>query len=271
MARPLRIEFPGAFYYLVARADRRDVLYRDAGDYWRFLGLLGQVCRRYRFRCHAYCLLPTRYVLVLETPQSNLARGLRQLNGLYAQAYNRRHGVSGHLFAGRYQSLAFDPGTLLLQACRETLRTSVTRGTAEGPEHWRWCSFEATFGAGPAPGETTEWLKAAELLPREVAGTLVDREAFRRAVCSFDPHPVFDGAHALAARLHDGVTAGTAAAPRLEPRRDPALRRLLAGYADRDDAMRHAYATGQYTLKQIATHFGVHYATVSRAVTRVQA
>ena len=65
MARPLRIEYPGALYHVTARGDRREAIYEDETDRTLFLHLLGQVVHRWHWRCHAYCLMPNHYHLVI--------------------------------------------------------------------------------------------------------------------------------------------------------------------------------------------------------------
>ncbi len=272
MARPLRIEYAGAHYYLTARADRRDVLFRDEPDYWRFLAILGEVCHRYRYRCYAYCLLPARYVLVLGTAEPNLARGVRQLNGVYSQAYNRRHLIDGHLFAGRYQAMPFERDRHLLRACREVLRLPVTGGLAAAPEHWRWSSYHAMLGASGA----RDWLAVEDVLRAVPEAGVSAQEALRRYIALADTSPLFGGPQPIAAILRDtgflpshGWRCGDSTEiPRRERGTTPPLTGVVANISDRNTAMRHAYATGHYSLKQIATHFGVHYATVSRAVGR---
>ncbi len=92
MARPLRLEYPGAVYHLTARGNARQAIYRDDEDRRIFLELLGAAVERYQWRCHAYCLLPNQYHLLVETPQGHLSAGMRQLNGVYTQRFNRRHG-----------------------------------------------------------------------------------------------------------------------------------------------------------------------------------
>jgi REP element-mobilizing transposase RayT len=91
MARPLRVEFPGALYHITSRGNAGQVIFLADQDRLSFLEILAQVVERYRFRCYAYCLMDNHYHLLLETPQGNLSRGMRQLNGVYTQAFNRRY------------------------------------------------------------------------------------------------------------------------------------------------------------------------------------
>ena len=91
MARPLRIEFSGALYHVTSRGDRREAIYDDDEDRTAFLDVLSEVIKRYHWICHAYCLMTNHYHLVIETVDGNLSQGMRQLNGVYTQASNRRH------------------------------------------------------------------------------------------------------------------------------------------------------------------------------------
>src|SRR3546814_3546296 len=113
MARPLRLELPGAAYHLTALGNGGQPVFRGAEDSLLFLEILGESCTRFDWRCFGYCLLPDRYHLVVETRQPTLARGMRQLNGRYTQAFNRRHGLGGHVFQGRYRAVMVEsPGWL---------------------------------------------------------------------------------------------------------------------------------------------------------------
>lgn len=101
MARPVRLEFGGALYHVTARGDRREAIYEDDVDRAQFLEVLGQVVGQFNWCCHAYCLMGNHYHLVIATPDGNLSKGMRQLNGVFTQWSNRRHHRTGHLFQGR--------------------------------------------------------------------------------------------------------------------------------------------------------------------------
>ena len=85
MSRPLRLEFAGALYHVTSRGDRRDDIYECDEDRKDFLSLLGNVCESFNWVCHAYCLMDNHYHLLIETPDANLSKGMRQLNGGYTQ------------------------------------------------------------------------------------------------------------------------------------------------------------------------------------------
>jgi REP element-mobilizing transposase RayT len=83
MARPFRIEFSGALYHVTSRGDRREPIYEDDEDRLMFLGVLEEVVHQFNWVCHAYCLMTNHYHLVVETPDGNLSKGMRQFNGMF--------------------------------------------------------------------------------------------------------------------------------------------------------------------------------------------
>ncbi len=106
MSRPLRIEFPGAVYHVTSRGDRREPIFDDDADRQRFLGVLAHGLSRFDAQVLAYCLMGNHYHFVLYTRAANLSRLMRHINGVYTQAYNRRHGKVGHLFPGRFKAVS---------------------------------------------------------------------------------------------------------------------------------------------------------------------
>jgi REP element-mobilizing transposase RayT len=105
MARPLRIELAGGLYNVTSRGDRREAIYRDDEDRATWLAVFAEVCARFNWRCHAYCQMTNHYHVVVETAEGNLSKGMRQLNGVFTQRVNRRHGLVGHLFQGRFKGI----------------------------------------------------------------------------------------------------------------------------------------------------------------------
>ena len=111
MARPLRIEFPGAIYHVTSRGDRREPIFVDDEDRRAMLMVWAQGMQRFDAQVLAYCLMGNHYHLVLHTRQANLSMLMRHLNGVYTQAYNRRHGKGGHVFQGRFKAILVDRDT----------------------------------------------------------------------------------------------------------------------------------------------------------------
>jgi putative transposase len=131
MARPLRIQFPGGLYHVTARGNGRQTLFADDIDRERFLIVLTQVVARYRLLCHAHCLMGNHYHLLLETPDANLSRAMRQLNGVYSQAFNRRHERPGHVLEGRYHAQVVDKTSI----CARYAGTSCSTLCGPGSSH----------------------------------------------------------------------------------------------------------------------------------------
>ena len=153
MTRPLRIEFAGALYHITSRGDRRETIYEDDADREAFLSVLAEVVERQNWVCHAYCLMGNHYHLVVETVEGNLSQGMRQLNGVYTQASNRRHQRTGHLFQERFKGVLVDKDAYLLELSRYVVLNPVRAGMVERPEQWPWSSHRAMMGdVGSPPG-----------------------------------------------------------------------------------------------------------------------
>ena len=148
MARQLRLEYPGAIYHILNRGDRREAIFRDDVDHQLFLGTLDETCVKADWFVHAYCLMGNHFHLVLETPRGNLVSGMKWFLGTYTLRFNRRHGVSGHLFCGRYKALLVDPGLphYLRKVCEyvhlNPVRAQLLR-PSEPLQAYRWSSYPA--------------------------------------------------------------------------------------------------------------------------------
>ena len=112
MARPLRIEYPGAVYHVIARGNQGRAIFKDDHDRQRFLETLGQACEKTGWRIHAYVLMGNHYHFLIETPEANLVAGMKWLQGTYTQRYNIRHKIFGHLFQGRYKAVPVEASNL---------------------------------------------------------------------------------------------------------------------------------------------------------------
>ena len=159
MARPLRIEYPGAVYHITGRGNERKAIFKDDHDRKAFLSTLQHANNRYNWTCHSYCLMNNHYHLLIETPDGNLSIGMRQLNGIYTQLYNKRHKRNGHLFQGRYKAILIQKDTHLLEVYRYIVLNPVRAGTVGQPDAWKWSSYRATAGREqPHPCLTTAWI-----------------------------------------------------------------------------------------------------------------
>jgi putative transposase len=159
MARPLRLEFLGAVYHVTSRGNERAAIYLGDSDRTLFLDTLSKVVTKYKWNCYAYCLMGNHYHLLIETPYANLAVGMRQLNGVYTQKFNKAHQGAGHLFQGRYKAILIKKESHLLEVARYIVLNPVRAKAANDPSSWKWSSYNATAGrAGKPEFLSVDWL-----------------------------------------------------------------------------------------------------------------
>ena len=151
MSRPHRVEFPGAVYHLTSRGNARGRIFVRDGDRETFLKVLADTVVRYRWICHAYCLMDTHYHLLVETRLPNLSLGMRQLNGLYTSRFNKLNRRTGHVFQGRYKAVLVEKEAHLLELGRYVALNPVQAGMVGRPESWQWGSYAATIGRSARP------------------------------------------------------------------------------------------------------------------------
>jgi putative transposase len=147
MARQHRIEFAGAIYHVASRGNAQIDIYRDHADRLMFFDVMSQVIERFSFRFLSYCLMGNHYHALIETPRGNLSRGMRQLNGVYAQRFNKRHKRHGHLYEGRYWSNLIRTDAQLLACFRYIARNPVEASLTTGADDWRWSAHRARADA----------------------------------------------------------------------------------------------------------------------------
>jgi REP element-mobilizing transposase RayT len=138
MPRPLRRDLPDGYFHVVGRGVAGCAIYADDEDRRTFLAILAAALTRARVEPHALCLMGTHYHLVLEGLVVELSRLLHRLNGMYAQAFNGRHGRFGHLFADRFSARAIESEEHLAEACRYVVLNPVRAGLVDRPADWAW-------------------------------------------------------------------------------------------------------------------------------------
>ena len=152
MPRKPRLEFPGAIYHINHRGNHQEFIYQDDDDRKLFLELLEKTIQRLNWICHAYCLMGNHYHLLVEIPEGILSMGMSWLNGVYTQKFNRKYGVTGHLFQGRFKSKPVEDNMQLLMAARYIVRNPLEANIVENAEQWPWSSYRATIGKITPPG-----------------------------------------------------------------------------------------------------------------------
>ena len=271
MARPLRIEFPGALYHVTARGNARAAVFLDDDDRRRFLALLAETAARRGWTCHAYCLMDNHYHLLVERSSANLGRGMRQINGVYTQRFNRAHGRAGHVFQGRYKAILVEKQAYLLELARYVVLNPVRAGMVAKPGDWMWSSYRRTAArrGGPAP---YGWL-----LRQFGADDKTARAAYRRFVRDGIAQPASPwedlraglvlGGEALIASVKGHIAGASTETPRRQRTlARPSLPAIRNRHGDRGAWMTAAHDTHGYTLAEIAAAVGLHYASVSRII-----
>jgi len=146
--RQPRLEQSGGIYHVFARGVRKEPLFNDDEDRVYLLNLLGVIVDRHGWLILAYCLMGNHYHLLLETPQPNLSAGMHRFNGAFAQWFNERHRLEGHVFGRRFQSVPAESDSHLLELVRYVVLNPVRAKLCSHPADWGWSSYRGTIGAG---------------------------------------------------------------------------------------------------------------------------
>jgi putative transposase len=275
MARPLRIQFEDALYHVTSRGNEKSLIYSDDKDRYVFIKLLAKVVEQYTWVIYAYCLMGNHYHLLVRTPKANLCRGMRQLNGIYAQYFNRRHERVGHLFQGRFKTILIKDEDRLLGVARYIVLNPVRANLVEEPDDWRWSSYRGTVGLNKLQG----FVEADQLLGffstnRESA--IEQYDAFVRGGIGIES-PLADARGGIIA---DGSETVEVSATRLMgeiseevPKRErfadrPTLGSIF-GDNDREIGIYKAFCKYEYRLKEIGDFLGLHYSVVSRIAKKI--
>ena len=287
MARPLRIEFPGAVYHVTSRGDRREAIFEDDFDREALLGVVAQTMERFDASVLAYCLMDNHYHFVLQTRRGNLSQVMRQLNGVYTQLYNRRHRKAGHLFQGRFKGILVDENAYLLEVCRYVDLNPVRARIIRDPSKWVWSSYRAHTGQVSPPAWLNTAAVHANLLGRDARTSAEQHKAAARyaALVAADKG-VKLWADALAKQMFLGDTdfidrmqamiessrADSKEIPKFQrTRATHPVRHYLDHHKQRDDGIFAAAYDGQHSLTAIAKEAGLSIASVSRIVKKIEA
>ena len=289
MARPLRIEYPGAFYQVMSRGDEQKDVFKSQKDREKFLSYVESAVVRYGAVVHTWCLMSNYYHLLLETPSGNLSQIMRHIDGAYTTYVNVKRQRAGHLFQGRYQATLVEADAYALALSRSMHLNPVRAGMVAKPEHYQWSSYRSSIGQCTTPG----WLKTGcilgycgrkapdakntyrrfveDLLDSEyesplkaaVASTVLGRSAFVRELSE---------RHLGEKRAERSMPAVKALA--LRPSMDEIIMKIKAELGDRAELLRNVslYCCQKYSgakLKDIGARFGISDAAVSQASRRL--
>lgn len=297
MPRPLRIEYPDAWYHVLNRTEKRRPAFKTDEHKTVFLEVLQQTAETYGLEIHAYCLMPDQYHLLVRTPRANLSRAMRQLNGVFTQRCNQRLGGNGHLFRGRYKAVLIDGDNYLAHTARYIHLVPVQTGDVKRADQYRWSSCRAHLGEIKAPA----WLPTKVLAKANghpIAAFL--REGLDEETAHFYERKHLEATRGEAAFRKSSLSAArasTKSSPKTGSKaggiKVPALNAIYKHVADafkvspdhlklsfrgrsqgnlpRQIAMALARSPGGYSLTQIAETLSVgHYSSVSVASARLK-
>ena len=268
-----RIVFCGAVYHVMARGNRKQMIFTDARDRRQFLKILFVALKKFRAQCYGHSLMGNHYHIVLHTPDANIERVMHHIDSLYARYVNWRHRVTGHLFEGPYTAILIDDASYLRNAIAYVLRNPVEAGLVQTPEQWQWSSYNATMGRASRGFLTLSWLpliyqaptleESRALLAEHVANDQAEYADLVRSVAEGSPE------FKRRARAVIGATLYRAALPRayrLLGR--PPLSELFANTkrAERRAVILRAHIVHGYLLSEIARFLELHPTTISRIV-----
>ncbi len=142
MSRPLRIQYSDAWYHVMNRGRRGEKIFATKEDYWSFVDLLEDLYEVFNVKVAAYCLMSNHYHLLVQTPDANLSRSMRHLNGIYTQRYNKRHCCDGQLFRGRYKSIVVESDSYALELVRYIHRNPLEAGLVDNLQKYQWSTHK---------------------------------------------------------------------------------------------------------------------------------
>jgi putative transposase len=279
MARQLRIQYDGALYHITSRGNARKAIYRDDEDRRIFLDTLFTVNKRYNWICHAYCLMNNHYHLIIETPDGNLSKGARQLNGVYTQAYNKRHHRAGHIFQGRYKAILIEKESHLHEVCRYVVLNPIRAKAVERSEEWLWSSYRGTAGMEkPHPCLTTDWIlgqfstkkaqaekKYREFVDAGIGDITIWKKAKGGSILGGEEFIETLMAYIKGQRDIREIPKNQRYINR------PGLKEIFSAEvvdkrSKRNKKIREAAERYGYSQKEVADYLGLHYSTISRLI-----
>ncbi|MBB5610985.1 MULTISPECIES: transposase [unclassified Janthinobacterium] len=273
MTRPLRLEFAGALYHITSRGDRCGTIYRDVADRLAWLDLLALVCERHHFVVHSFCQMSNHYHLLVETAEANLSQGMRQLNGLYSQYFNRRHKLVGHVYQGRYKAILVQKESYLLELARYIVLNPVRAHMVPSADDWNWSSHHYFLGDETPPcWLACDWLLSKFGHVRNEAvlkyDLFINAGIEDASPLTHTCHQLLLGDEAFVAAHQQSQYSGELIDTAKTQRRAVtlSLTEYQTRYSNRDEAMARAYLSTAYTMLQIGLAFGVSTRTVSRAL-----
>jgi putative transposase len=299
MSRPLRIQYSDAWYHVLNRGRRGEDIFQDDTDLQAFITVLREASVLWNVKIAAYCLMANHYHLLLQTPDANLSRCMRHIDGVYTQRYNRRHAVDGPVFRGRYRSILVDGEAYLIDLVRYIHFNPVKAGLVRHPSDYRWSSFQGYC----SEDRSWDWLDQSTIL-RKLGVTSSERlnvtnhplavETSKAVYAFFEKknQPAVLGSDAFIKKVKSQLVTGRLHSEipetkRLAPRREEILQSVCRYFQVEEDSLLKErrgrqntprdiaiYLTRYLTSKRlqtIANDFGIKsYSSISSALARAE-
>ena len=188
MTRPLRIEYPGAFYHILNRGNAGTKIFIDDRDRKKFLSYFRKMASRFAVKIHTYCLMDTHYHLILETLKANLSQSVGWLNLSYAMYFNTKHKRKGHLFQGRFKSILVQADEYIQELSRYIHLNPVRARLVDRPGDYKWSSYNSFIGRRITP----DWLETGFILRLFDPNEKKARQYYKRFVEQVDQSAIED-------------------------------------------------------------------------------
>jgi putative transposase len=278
MARPLRIQFPGALYHITARGNAKQNIFLNKDDFSDFQKILCKVTKRYHLILHSYCLMHNHYHLLLETLEGNLSQGIRQLNGTYTQQFNKKYQRVGHLLQGRFKSILVEKENYLLELSCYIVLNPLRANLVEDLRDWHYSSYPQTIGvAKKIPCLFPDWIlsqfgpdkKSARISYQDFVLSGIHKESPLRKVKG----QIFLGSEYFLAKMEQFMEQKEQLTE--IPRKQlyatrPSLEKIFQTNDKREMKIYQANQKYGYTLKEIGQYLGLHYTTISKIIKKIE-
>jgi len=274
MVRALRVEYPGALYHITSRGNKQENIYLSEEDRLIFLEIFSQVCNRCNWLCYAYCLMSNHYHLLVETPLGNVSKGMQLLNGIYTQKFNQVHKRVGHIFQGRFKAILVEKDNYLLELSRYIVLNPVRARMVEAAGDWVWSSYHSTINQQIKPS----WLctdVVLSLLSKNLLLAIKEYPLFIQEGMGVNVpwdnlrNQIYLGSDKFVAQMQQKISPEKKLTYIPQPHYMPikcSIKEYDKKSFHRDECIRLAYASGQFSLAEIGEYFGLHYSWVSRIV-----
>jgi putative transposase len=274
MARSLRIEYNGALYHITSRGNKKENIFISDADRVLFLTILEEVCNRCCWICYSYCLMNNHYHLLIETPEGNISKGMRLLNGMYTQQFNRLHSRVGHVFQGRFKGILVEKENYLLELSRYIVLNPVRANMAATAFDWEWSSYRATICEEQSPN----WLSSNQILAlfsSDVQSAIKKFQAYvalgnlSRSPWDRLKHQIYLGTDDFVKDMQAKIDfkQNVSHFPKTQYlAQPPSLQYFEQQSNNRNECITMAYNSGGFSMEEIGNHFGLHYSRISRIV-----